>query len=484
MRRLAAGALPLLAATGCGDAGGLGDEAAGRAVANIAAVPDDVRCVRVTVRGATLSFGVTAAAPASFDLGALPSGSSQVSAQAFNAACAAVTAATAPTWVGDPVSVNVSAGLTSAVALTLRPNTRTAASVDFVRPARAVSAGELYTLALLDDGTVRAWGSNISGQLGDGTTTPRATPVAVAGLAGVRQVAAGYSHACALLADGSAMCWGRNNTGQLGDGTTTARLTPVAVAGGLRFSQISAGFGHTCGLTADAIPALYCWGSNILGEIGDGPSTPRLTPTATGLGGAYPVEVTAGSSYTCVRTHQGFVLCTGYNVDSRFGATVADPVAYSPVYTPYRALRGISLAESHSCGALYDGSVRCVGSNYTGQLGDGTTTSRGAPAPVSGLSDVTQVATGTQHACALRSDGTVWCWGGGDSGTLGDGRAAGSTTPVPVADLTGVTQIACGTGHCCARRADGGVWCWGNNNSFQLGDGTINTRFTPGRASL
>jgi alpha-tubulin suppressor-like RCC1 family protein len=142
----------------------------------------------------------------------------------------------------------------------------------------AIAAGGEHALALRSDGSVVAWGSNRNGKLGDGTTTDHLTPVAVAGGLRFRQVSASGNgdHTCGLVTDNRVYCWGLNSTGALGDGTTTRRLTPVAVAGGRFYSQLSAGASHTCGKTAGGVA--YCWGDNLYGQLGDGTMNQRLKP--------------------------------------------------------------------------------------------------------------------------------------------------------------------------------------------------------------
>lgn len=137
----------------------------------------------------------------------------------------------------------------------------------------AVSAGGSHTCSTMTIGGVSGlscWGRNDNGQLGDGTTTQRTSPVLVAGGLSLDRVSAGGSHTCALSSAGAAYCWGSNDKGQLGDGTTTQRTSPVPVAGGLTFVSVSAGRSHTCGVTAGGT---YCWGLNSSGQLGDGTTT-------------------------------------------------------------------------------------------------------------------------------------------------------------------------------------------------------------------
>src|SRR5205823_1314656 len=143
-----------------------------------------------------------------------------------------------------------------------------------------IAAGGNHTCLLTSAGAVECWGWNQYGQLGDGTTTNRLTPVAVAGLAsGVVAIAAARAQSCALSSAGGVECWGSNARGQLGDGTTPGRHAPVAVAGlASGVSAIAADRNHSCALSSAG--GVKCWGLNGYGELGDGTTTRRLTPVA------------------------------------------------------------------------------------------------------------------------------------------------------------------------------------------------------------
>src|SRR4051794_28019912 len=128
-----------------------------------------------------------------------------------------------------------------------------------------VSAGGAHTCGVTTEHLLYCWGQNVLGEVGDGTTTDRLRPVAIAGTLRFRQVSGGGAHTCALTTDYRAYCWGYNFRGALGDGTTTPRLEPVPVAGGRQFRVIDAGQYHTCGLTTDN--RAYCWGNNVTGTL-------------------------------------------------------------------------------------------------------------------------------------------------------------------------------------------------------------------------
>jgi len=346
----------------------------------------------------------------------------------------------------------------------------------------AIAAGGSHTCTLTAGGGVKCSGNNGNGRLGDGSTTNRLTPVDVSGLAsGVTAMAAGIFHTCALTTGGGVNCWGFNGLGQLGDGSTTGRLTPVDVSGlASGVIAISAGSNHTCALTTAG--GVKCWGFNFVGQLGDGSTTGRLTPVdVSGLASGV-TAIAAGGDHTCVLSTGGGVKCWGYNGNGELGdGSTTNRLTPVDVSGLASGVTAIAAGGSHTCALTTGGGVKCWGDNFYGQLGDGSTTNQLTPVDVSGLaSGVTAIAAGDAYTCALTTAGGVKCWGRNASGQLGDGGTTGQLTPVDVSGLaSGVTAIAAGGYHTCALSTGGGVKCWGRNASGQLGDGSFAGRLTP-----
>jgi len=332
-----------------------------------------------------------------------------------------------------------------------------------------LALGASHSCALLMDGEVRCWGSNGSGQLGDGTNTHSFTPVVVTNITNARSIAAGYSNSCAVLLDGSVNCWG-------GDGYTSSSSTPVPVSGITSAKSIALSEYHSCAVLLDG--SAKCWGGNSRGQLGNGNTVDSITPVeVSNITNA--TSITVDLYHSCALLTDGKVLCWGNNYVGQLGdlTTVdrATPVQVSNISTA----TSIAVGFRHSCAVLLEGKVLCWGGNHNGQLGDGSIIDRTIPGEVSGLTNATSIAVGYFHSCAVLKERKVMCWGMNNIGQLGDGSIIDRTTPVEVFGLTDVTSIALGHYHSCAVLAEGSALCWGRNDNRELGDGTTTRRLTP-----
>ena len=371
-------------------------------------------------------------------------------------------------------------------------------SVDLL--ASTVSLGNSYTCAILTDNTIRCWGQNNWGQLGNRRNTDSATPVEVSGISTAAQISAASFHACALLGDdaatddidesGTVQCWGLNFFGQLGDGTNTPSNIPVTVSG-LRATAVSTLIFHTCALLEDDPETtgideggtVQCWGDNSNGQLGDGTTTGSNIPVdVTGITTA--TAIVTGFEHTCVLHEGGTVQCWGNNSSGQLGDGT-NISSNTPVdVMGINSAIAISAGSIHTCVLLESGTVQCWGDNENGKLGNTPLTNNGGdlsrtPVDVSDITTATAISPGTSQTCALLGDdaatgdidesGTVQCWGSNRFGQLGDGTNIDSTTPVDVSGITNAAVIVTGNVHTCAVLEGGTAQCWGQNTNGQLG---------------
>ncbi|MGE5328107.1 MAG: Calx-beta domain-containing protein [Deltaproteobacteria bacterium] len=360
----------------------------------------------------------------------------------------------------------------------------------------AIRAGANHTTALKTDKSVVAWGYNGYGQIGDNSTTQKTSPTAVTGLtSNVTAIAAGTNHTVALKTDGTVWTWGNNVSGQLGDGTTTQRNAPVQVPGldllkiltpgGSMTKQIAGGGYHTVALKTDG--TVWTWGRNNNGQLGDNSTVQKniLGQVKSSDGTLSLTRITAvaaGEYHTAALRSDGTVWTWGNAENGRLGNNSSTGQRNIPVQaqaTGFTSVAAIAAGQTHTMAVTTAGDVWAWGNNGNGQLGDGSNTQRNVPTKLTGVSGVAAIAAGQSFTAALKADKTVWTWGNNDKGQLGDGSITPRNTPAQVAGLTGIIAISTGANHVVALKEDGTVWAWGNNESGQLGDGTKFQRNTP-----
>jgi len=380
---------------------------------------------------------------------------------------------------------------------------------------------------------MKCWGSNNSGQLGQGDTNDRGDALSemYANLSDVSlgagltpsQVTVGGWHVCAILTGGVVKCWGRNTNGQLGIGDTNdrgdganemgANLPTVDLGTGKTATQIAAGNTHTCALLNDG--TVKCWGNPANGRLGQGHIMQHgdgVGPMGDGLpivdlgSEVTAVSISAYHDSTCALLNNATVKCWGANESGQLGqgdmldrggsaTDMGDNLLPINLGTGKTAL-AITTGKFFACALLNDSSVKCWGANDVGQLGQGDTSIRGDGAnemgdnlPAINLGTGKLAATlfgGLSHACAVLTDASLKCWGGNTNGQLGleDANARGDganemgdlLTVVNVGTGKTATIVAPANQHTCARLNDGFVKCWGLNAVGQLGLGDTTSR--------
>ena len=306
-------------------------------------------------------------------------------------------------------------------------------------PTKHLASAKYTTCAAAMDGSVRCWGMNDGGQLGNGTTGGEsAAPVIVSGMSGATQVCTGRTHACARRATGTVRCWGANSEGQLGDGTITPQNTAVndvlGVTGAVDMALTSS---HVC--VRDAAGAAKCWGSNTYGQLGDGTTTDAPTPIAAPVTGVSWIGTASFSGLDGSMGGQscaivgGEVKCWGDNAFGQLGdGTTTDstvPVTVAGISDAVQVVMG----RWHVCARHATGRVSCWGRNLDGEVGNNTQTVRSSPFDV-GLTGVLEIGAGGYHTCAINATKELYCWGLNSSLQLG--IATGTRHLVPTKSFT------------------------------------------------
>jgi alpha-tubulin suppressor-like RCC1 family protein len=347
-----------------------------------------------------------------------------------------------------------------------------------------IALGDNHSCVLLNDGTVKCWGLNDKGQLGLGNTTDQIVPTVVPGLSGIIGIATGASHSCAILATGSGVkCWGLNNYYQMGDGSTTDRLSPVDVGSLTGVLSIKAGGTHTCAIVSPS-NNVKCWGRNAAGQLGDTTTVTRSAPVqVSGITGVTSLAV--GYDHACVvLSADQKVHCWGFNNNGQIGdnSTTSRPTAVQVNAASLGNATSVYAGFYQTCAVLAsDNSVKCWGNNGNGQLGDGTKINALLPVVATGVTNPQSIAVGAGHVCSVSAvDQTIKCWGSNSQGQLGIGAEARYTTPIKPTDVPLIEKFASGEHFNCAIVvSDRSVICWGYNSDGQLGDGTTTNRSTP-----
>ena len=344
-----------------------------------------------------------------------------------------------------------------------------------VNPMRgSIAAGLYHNLALTTDGTVMSWGDDAKGQLGDDTNFAfKTSPVFVTGLTNVVAVAAGYEHSLALLDNGTVYAWGSDTEGQLGNGAplvNQALKVQTQIAGGV--IAIAANGTYSLALTSSG--QIISWGSDDYGQLGNGGTNTDNPSTGTVTGAQNNnVAIVAGTHHALSLQADGTMLTWGDNNAGQLGVGAATPQQTAPVQiTSLQNIIALSAGFEHSLALKSDGTLLAWGRDLEGQLGDSTALAQqSTPIAVQGSSGITGIASGIYHNVALKADGTLLSWGDNGQKQLGNASTVTQPIPVSVGSASGIVAVSAGSYHSVALKSDGTLLAWGWNAAGQLGLG-------------
>ena len=278
----------------------------------------------------------------------------------------------------------------------------------------------------------------------------------------------GTYHTCGIDSSSAVWCWGYNNHGQVGDGGTTNSNVPESVSAlSSSVTALAAGTYHTCAIMN---AKLYCWGYNGTGQLGVGNKSDYYAPKSVTSMTSGITAVAAGNGFTCA-IKSGALYCWGDNTYGQLGnGTTTATMAAATVSGLTDSVTHVSTGFSHAC-AIKSEALYCWGRNTSGEVGDGTTTNQSYAQAVSGMeSGVTSVSTGYNYTCAVQS-GRVKCWGLNTYGQLGTSNTTAHVAPYYIG-LSSATKVFANLLTTCAQISDGSLKCWGYNGYGQVGTGS------------
>ncbi len=343
--------------------------------------------------------------------------------------CVVTTAGAAKCW-GYSTSQALGLGVTQNMALT------PAQVYGLTSGVSRVVTGVNHTCAILADTSVRCWGANANAELGLGAAGgAQNSPQVVPGLTGVTDLALGHDSSCALMADTTVKCWGSNGYGQLGQGVAGNKTSPTTVPNLTGVTKLSGSYRSFCAITGAG--ALKCWGYNGFNNLGIGNTTNQYAPVA--IPGMDSGVTAADPAYwnTCA-LKGGEVHCWGNNQYKQVSQAATTSFSSPQLVPGLSGILKIAVGGNHVCAIRADSSVTCWGQNLYAQVGTGNKNTPIAPGgTVMNTSEgAVDVQTGGYgfYTCVLTPEQKVKCWGQGGNYGLGNGSSADQTSAVFVAD--------------------------------------------------
>ncbi len=345
-----------------------------------------------------------------------------------------------------------------------------------------LALGNTHSCLLTSDGTVKCWGDNRKGQLAHKEGDDYASPKVVTGIyEEVASIDAVGDYTCVLTFQGAIKCWGKvpfEETSSDSLGRENLYLPRLLKGMDSNIRAYTLGNSHLC--IRNLAQEIFCMGSNLLGQLGDGTTTTSSSPVKVIDLIENPSQLAIGELHTCILLGVGHATCWGDNQIGQLGIPTVTGTNKAKNINSQKAL-GITAAGRHTCMYFFYEGISCWGENIHGQLGNGSTTQSNTPVASAVSDSVVQASTSTGHTCALLKSGEIECWGDNSHGQIGVTGGGKVLSPTKVEGLTGSTpkQVATGLNHSCVLYEDESVECWGANANEQLGDGTNNSSYSP-----
>jgi gliding motility-associated-like protein len=332
-----------------------------------------------------------------------------------------------------------------------------------------VSAGQKYTLALKNDGTLWSWGDNSSGQLGDGTYISRNIPVQVGTATNWQSISASdVDHAKAIQTNGTLWGWGNNIGGQQGDGTVNPVLVPTQIGTDTDWKMVDGTWFSTVALKTNG--TLWAWGTNNVGQLGNGTLIQSLVPVQVGSDTDWKT-ISAGNRHLLAVKTNGTLWAWGENWLNQLGDGTNNNSLVPIQIGTGTDWQTANAGWLHSSAQKTNGTLWTWGSNANGAIGDGTTIDRSIPTLVTAVNNFQLVSLGTHFTIGVRTNGTLWAWGNSISGQLGYGNNATLYSPLQSGIVTNWKMVDGGYDHIAGIRTDGSLWTCGSNIEGQMGTG-------------
>ncbi|MDY0140107.1 MAG: hypothetical protein RBR50_10435, partial [Candidatus Izemoplasmatales bacterium] len=376
----------------------------------------------------------------------------------------------------------------------------------------SLSTGRSHIIAKMDNDKYYAWGSNNYGQLGDGTTETKTQPVEITesfDLIEGEQIinySLGDSHSAALTNEGRVLTWGNNLSGRLGDGTTTSTAIPIDITQNFNLhlneeiKYITTGYLSGAAITSEY--RVFTWGDNSSGQLGDGTITNRYNPTdITSMFNLSINErvtyISIGNVHSAAITNEGRLFTWGNNAYGQLGDGTNNlrvkpyDITENLNLNLDEEILGLDLGKNNNILFTSENRVFVWGLNNYGQLGNGTVTNKSTPVDITNQfsfqqeESIIKVTSGYSHLFLITSNNRIFSWGDNQYGQLGNGSSINQLNPIEITDEFGLSDeesifsISLGDGLSAMVTSEGKVFTWGNNDKHQLGDGGILIKSSP-----